>query len=318
MPDRLTEMAVFVKAAETGSFAAASSKLGMSAQVVGKHISSLEERLGAKLITRTTRRQSLTELGAVFYERCKAILAEAQAAEDLASGLTARPRGRIRVTAPVNFGTLNLMGLVCRYMAKQPEVQIEVQLDDRVVDLVSEHVELAIRIGPLSDSTFIAKPLVGHSLIPFASPKYLDAHGSPEQPSDLLSHTCLGYTYVSRPPMKEWVFSKGSQIETVQVNGRLQTNNCEALREAALHGCGIVLLPEYSARNHIDSGGLVRVLPEWDGPSRPMHILFAPDRLMTPKLRSFVDAVVDEFGPKRNSKDVYSRSRCSSDAGFTM
>jgi DNA-binding transcriptional LysR family regulator len=296
MVDRLASMEVFVKTADSGSFAAAAAALGLSAQMVGKHVRALEDRLGARLLNRTTRRQSLTELGRAFYERCKLVLAEADAADALAADLRAVPRGRLRVNAPVNFGTYRLVPMLMRYLRQHPEVTVDLTLTDRVVDLVEEGYEAVIRISPLADSTLIARSLTPYRLVACASPSYLAASGTPVIPADLARHECLGFAYWARPPADEWQFTGADGIHTVRVGSRLSINNGQALRAAALEGFGIILLSHELLEDDLAAGRLVRILPDYEPPSRPMHILFAPDRKPTPKLRSFIDFVVATFG----------------------
>ncbi|MGO1078093.1 LysR substrate-binding domain-containing protein [Inquilinus sp. CA228] len=293
--DRLTSMAVFVRAVDAGSFAAAAEALGLSAPMVGKHIRFLEDRLGARLLARTTRRQSLTEVGRAFYDSCRNVLAEAEAAEALAQDLRAVPRGRLRVNAPVTFGAHQLMPMVARYLRAHPEVSIEVTLSDRIVDLVEEGYEAVIRVAPLPDSGLIARRLRPYRLVACAAPAYLAERGTPARPEDLGSHECLGFAHWEPRDLLQFTGPDGA-MHSVHVRGRFSVNNGQALRSAALEGLGIILQPEGLLRDDIAAGRLVRVLPGYDPPSRPMHILFAPDRRPTPKLRSFIDAVVEAFG----------------------
>ncbi len=294
--DRLTSMAVFVKAADSGSFAATASALGLSSQMVGKHVRALEERVGARLLNRTTRRQSLTEFGAAFYERCKLVLAEADSADALAADLRASPRGRLRVNAPVNFGTYRLVPMLVRYLRQYPEVTVDLTVSDRIVDLVEEGYEAVIRISPLADSTLIARSLAPYRLVACAAPAYLAERGTPVVPADLARHECLGFAYWARPPVDEWQFTGADGAHSVRVGSRLAINNGQALRAAALEGFGIILLSQELLEDDLAAGRLVRILPGYEPPSRPMHILFAPDRKPTPKLRSFIDFVVATFG----------------------
>ncbi|MDQ9128874.1 LysR family transcriptional regulator [Serratia fonticola] len=294
--DRLKCMLVFVKVTDCGSFAAASEVLNLSPQMVGKQISMLEEHLGTRLLNRTTRRQNLTEVGRIFYERCKIVLAEADAAESAAQDMTAMPRGMLRVNAPVTFGAYSLPPLVNDYMRRYPDVQVELTLSDRFVDLVDEGFEAVIRIGPLADSALIARKLKPYQLIACASPGYLAEYGTPAQPEDLLDHECLGYTYWSRPSEKEWIFTKGGKQYAAKVNSRLQSNNATALLSAALSGGGIILGAEVVLRSYIASGLLTQILADYQAPSREMHLLYSPNRYPTQKLRCFIDAVMAEYG----------------------
>ncbi|MGH8409080.1 MAG: LysR family transcriptional regulator, partial [Pseudomonas sp.] len=198
MMDRLSSMSAFVMAAELGSYARAAERLGMSPQMVAKHVAALERRLGARLLNRTTRRQSLTELGSAYYERCKHILTEAEAADSLAQIMNDTPRGKLKISAPVTFGSYSLMPLVTEFLRDNPEVEIDLHLTDRFVDLVEEGYEVAFRIGPLANSSLTARPLQPYRLVVCAAPKYLAERGTPLTPADLEHHECLGYAYWSR------------------------------------------------------------------------------------------------------------------------
>jgi DNA-binding transcriptional LysR family regulator len=294
--DRLTSMAVFVRVAEAGSFAAASPTLGISSPMVGKHVRFLEERLGAQLLNRTTRRQSLTEVGRAYYERCKLVLAEAEAADALAADLQSVPRGRLRISAPVTFGSWSLTPMLTRYMRRYPEVLVDLRLNDRIVDLIDEGYDAAIRIAPLSDSSLIVRTLRPWRLIACASPAYLAARGTPRMPGDLAEHECLGFSYWGRGPLDSWEFTGESGTQHVKVSSRFQVNAGPALRSAALEGFGITLQAEDMLLDDLRSGRLVQVLPEFPVPSLPMYIVFPPSHRPTPKLRSFVDSVIEEFG----------------------
>lgn len=294
--DRLKCMLVFVKVTDCGSFAAASEVLNLSPQMVGKHISMLEEYLGTRLLNRTTRRQNLTEVGRMFYERCKVVLAAADEAEAVAQEMTAMPRGVLRVNAPVTFGAYGMSPLVVDYMRRYPDVQVELTLSDRYVDLVDEGFEAVIRIGPLADSALIARKLKPYQLIACASPRYLAEFGTPVRPEELIDHQCLGYTYWSRSSEKEWTFTKGGKQHAAEVNSRLQSNNATALLSAALSGGGIILGAEVVLASYIASGQLIQVLADYQAPAREMHLLYSPNRYPTQKLRRFIDAVMAEYG----------------------
>ncbi|MGH2342381.1 LysR family transcriptional regulator [Segnochrobactraceae bacterium EtOH-i3] len=295
--DRLTSMAVFLKAADLGSFAAAADMLGMSPQMVAKHVVSLEDRLGATLLSRTTRRQSLTDIGRAFYDRCRLVLAEVESAEALAHEMRSRPKGVIRVNAPLTFGAFCLTPFVLRYLDRFPETEIELTLSDRFVDPLEEGVEVLIRIGEQEEAGLIAHPLRPYRPIACASPAYLAAHGTPQTPAELMQHSCLAYAYWSPSLPCRWVFSRDGKSEEVAVRGRFRSNDWKALMQAALAGQGIVLGPESVLRPEIAAGRLVRILPDHDGPARPMAVLYPAGRRPTVKVRSFVDAVIAEFGP---------------------
>ena len=296
--DRLVSMAAFVKASDAGSFAAAASALGISPQMVAKHVISLENHLNARLLHRTTRRQSLTEIGRTYYERCKLILAEVEAADAMAHDARAVPRGRLRINAPVSFGTHSLIPMVTSYLRRHPAVEVDLVLSDRIVDLLEEGFEAVFRIGPLTDSSLMATALAPFRLVVCASPAYLREYGIPATLSDLQDHECLGRAHWSEPMTSTWRFAKVGRAYDVRVRNRLRVNDAKAMLSAALDGFGIVLIAEDLVRHALASGQLVRILPDFETPSRPMHLLFPPDRRQTPKLRSFIDAAVRAFGPR--------------------
>ncbi len=289
-------MATFAQAVESGSFAAAAGQIGSSPQMVAKQVAYLEARLGTRLLNRTTRRQSLTEAGHLFYDRCKEVLAAAADAETLTAELGVRPRGHLRITAPSAFGSQSLMPMVTAFLTNHPEVTLSLTVTDRIVDLVEEGFEAAFRIGPLVTSSLVAQPLRVYRLIACASPAYLDRRGTPRLPGDLSSHELLGYTFLSRSSEQAWRFMRGRETLSVPVKGRMEVNDSGALVAAALEGFGIVLGPEDALRSAIMAGTLVQVLPEYAAPARPMHLIYASDRRRTPKLRSFIEAAVGYFG----------------------
>ena len=308
--DRITSMGVFVKTVDLGSLTAAATALGMSPQMVGKHVGFLEARLGAPLLRRTTRRQSLTEIGQAFYQRCRIILADMDLAEALVHDMSATPRGRLRVSAPVGFGACRLAPVVTRYLAAFPDVAVEVNLTDRYVDVVDEGYDAVIRLGPIKDTALAARELQSHRQVACASPAYLAARGTPTVPDDLVGHDCLGYVNWSGLPYAEWRFSKAGHVHAVEVRSRFQVNDGRVLVAAALEGHGIILQPDAILRDALDAGRLVPILADYTAPSRPMVILFAARRPQPQTLRSFIDWVVEAFGPRR----IRGRDQTSSDA----
>ncbi len=297
MADRLTEMEVFLKAAETGSFAAAAARLGLSPQMVGKHIATIEQRLGTRLLNRSTRRQSLTEAGLLYLEGCRRTLAEADAAAASVAAQAGTPRGTLRVTAPVAFGTVRLVPEATRFLAMYPDIRLHFELTDRRINLIEEGFDAAVRIGDEPDSTLVARALAPYRLIPCASPDYLARRGMPKHPAELRDHECLDYVFATHPAPTVWRFwSKGPPI-AIEPTGRLFANDSRALIEAALRGFGIVLLAELLLADHLATGRLVRVLPGYEGPSRPMRLMFAAPQAQAPKLRAFLDWAGEAFAP---------------------
>ncbi|WP_347557705.1 LysR family transcriptional regulator [Robbsia sp. KACC 23696] len=297
MPDRLTSMAVFVLAAETGSFAAAAQKLEMSPQMVAKHVESLEHRVGTRLLHRTTRKQSLTEFGRLYLARCERVIAEADAADELASAAQRTPSGRLRVNASLTFGRYGLMPAMSTFLRAHPAVSLELTLSDRVVDPLEGGFEVLFRIGPIADNTaWVARPLQPYRLLACASPDYLARYGIPTAPADLADHQTIGFAPWPAERNRQWHFLRDGRDFVVSVESRLMMNDWFAMHHAALDGFGIVAGYERALLPDVAAGRLVRVLPEYEIPTRPMHLLYAVDRLMTPKLRCFVDAMVGAFG----------------------
>ena len=300
MMDRFTSMAVFLKAADLGSFAAAAEAMRMSPQMVAKHVVHLEDRLGTTLLHRTTRRQSLTDVGRAYYDRCRLILAEAEAADELAQAMRTQPKGVLRVNAPVTFGAFQLAPFINRYLARFPDMQVDLTLNDRFIDPLEDGFEVVIRIGAIEDTSLIAHRLAPYRLIAAAAPAYLAARGEPQTPAALERHDCLAYASWSPSSAScRWVFTKDDRTEEVRATGRVRVNDWKALLQAAIDGFGITLGPESVLRPEIAAGRLTRVLPDYEGLPRPMHILYPAGRRPTVKVKSFVDAVVGEFGEGR-------------------
>lgn len=292
--DRLTSMAIYVKAVELGSFAATADAMNLSSQLVGKHIAALESHLGVKLISRTTRQHSLTEAGHHFYERAKIILAEVDVAESFAEVVRAVPTGRLKVNAPVTFGINALAPLLPLFLEQHPEVSVEMTLTNRKVDLIDEGYDVVFRVGALADSGLKAKALAPYRLLLCAAPSYLEKAPPLNAPGDLLEHECLIFTHTSL--RTEWEFDGPEGRVLLPVSGRLMLNSGEALVSAALAGFGIAMQPQELVMPHIQAGRLVQVLPGYNVPVRPLHIMYAPDRRLTPKLRSFLDFSIGHFG----------------------
>jgi DNA-binding transcriptional LysR family regulator len=292
--DRFVSMGVFAKAVESGSFSAAGDALRMSSQLVGKHVQTLEQHLGVRLIQRTTRRQHLTEAGRAFYERVKIILAEVEAAEGGAAISGATPRGRLRINAPVTFGVHALSPRLSEYLLRCPDVTIDMSLSNRYVDLIDEGVDVAFRVGGLADSGLVARALSPYRLYLCAAPAYLENRALIKHPGDLVHHECLGFSHTEL--RSRWTFDGPEGPITVPVSGKLMMDSGEALLMAARAGMGLLLQPRELVRDDLAAGRLVQVLPEFPVPTRPFHLLYAPDRRMTPKLRSFIDFATEVFG----------------------
>lgn len=292
--DRLESMTVFVATVDKGSLSAAAEAFGISPPMAGKHIRHLEERLGARLLTRTTRRQSLTEIGRAYLDQCRLILEQVRAAESGAQVLRATPRGKLRINAPVSFGSVMLAPALTRFLDQNPEVQAELTLNDRVIDLVEEGVDVAIRVGPLADSSLVARPLKTYGVLICAAPAYLQRAGTPQHPEDLVDHQCLGFTNWSR--RGGWTLGRTDTPPRGWPVSRFQSNNGLALRMAALEGFGIVMQPSVMLAGDVAAGRLVALLHDHLPPPHPMHVVYPKDRQPVPKLSRFVDFMVAQFG----------------------
>ncbi|MCX7295267.1 LysR family transcriptional regulator [Janthinobacterium sp.] len=294
--DKLRSMEIFVSVVDQGSFTAAADTFRISPVMVGKHIRQLEERLGTRLLARTTRRQSLTEIGQQYVEQCRQILAQIAAAETGAEAMRATPRGKLKITAPVSFGSERIAPLMAEYLAAYPDVSLELNLNDRMVDLVEEGFDAAIRIGALEDSGMVARPLQHYAMVICASPDYLAKHGTPRTPDDLARHECVDFMQWSRH-MRWRLSGKEARHDGAAVESRFRSNNGQALRMAALHGFGIVMQAEILLADDIAAGRLVPLLRDYVPAPRLMHLLYRRDRQPTPKLTTFIDFMLERYGP---------------------
>ncbi len=293
--DRFQSLSVFVAVAEKGSFSGAAEQLGLSRNMASRHVMALEDQLSARLINRTTRSVSLTSLGAAYYERARQILAELAAADREASLQSLTPRGRLAVNAPVAFGTRHVAPGLKAYMDRFPEVEVELTLNDRYVDLVEEGFDLAIRIGRLADSSLIARRLgeIGTSLC--AAPGYLAARGTPQSPADLARHDCLGYAYATN--RNQWHFTGPEGDVEVKVKPRLWSNNGDCLTAAAIAGCGIVPQPDFLVRDALIDGRLERVLGAYGMARLGVHAVYPHSRQLSLRVRTFIDHLAESFQP---------------------
>lgn len=293
--DRLKSMAVFVQVVDKGGFVAAVNTTGISAAMVGNHIRFLESELGARLLSRTTRHQSLTEVGRMYYERCRSILEQIKQADSDARETVSLASGVLRVTAPVSFGVQCLAPALAQFLEKTPNVKVDLTLTDNMVELVNEGFDVAIRIGHLPSSGLVARPLVPYKMIICAAPGYIAKRGAPMTPDDLTAHDCIAFGF--RRETREWTFLDNSgAARTVAVGGRLNINSGQGLRQAALAGAGIIMQPELLLADDIKTGALVRLLEHENMQARPMHIVYQRDARMPLKLRYFVDFISQMWG----------------------
>lgn len=279
----LRSLVIFVTVVRAGSFAGAARALGMQRSAVSRKVAELEEHLGARLLQRTTRALHLTDEGRIFHDHCVRALAELEEAEQALSGMHGTPRGLLRVTAPLSCGFLG--PLVGEFLGRNPEVRIELLCTDRVVDLVEEGFDVAIRTGRLPDSTLVARKLGRLPRYVVASPRYLEGRKRPRRPEDLVHHTCL--TFGSN--RATWKLVSGEKEVAVKVEGRLAVNDYEVLREATISGAGIALLPDLDCIEAIREGRLVRLLPSWTSEAPPIHVLYPSTRHLSARVKAFVE-----------------------------
>ncbi|TIP24377.1 MAG: LysR family transcriptional regulator [Mesorhizobium sp.] len=290
--DRLTSMAVFVKTVDLGSFAATAAALDLSGPMVGKHVRFLEERLGVRLINRTTRRQNLTDFGRAYYERCRMVLAEAEAADALAADQLSEPRGKLRVIMPVHFGRRCVAPILLELAQRYPALELDLSFGDPIADLAEDGCDLAIRTGNLEDQAGVmARRVARQRMVVCASPSYLEMHGLPRQIEDLGSHQTIIYRRSGRV-VQPWLFPRNGQpaLEVMPVS-RLRFDDLAAIADAAAAGMGLAWLPYWLVRERIQAGALVPLLPDQPGFLYDAYALWLQTPHLPMKVRLAVDAL---------------------------
>jgi DNA-binding transcriptional LysR family regulator len=300
--DYFAAMQSFVRSVELGSFSKAAAEAGIKVSTVSRYITSLEEDLGAALFNRSTRQNHLTEAGKTFYERASAILIELKAARDETSSLDGRPQGLLRINIPSTFGRRHVMPHMKEFLAAYPEIRLDATLTDATVDLIDSGADVGIRIGALEDSSLIAKKLAPHRRLLVASEEYLRTRAPIAQPADLKEHECLSFTLL---PFKVWYYRKldnpAGELSQVEVGGHLRTNDTETLRNCALSGLGIALVPAWAVSEDLRKGRLISVLPEMEwlgapGPERAIWAVYPPKKVVSPKVKAFISFMEQRFG----------------------
>lgn len=296
--DRLLAMESFVRVVESGTFVAAAERLGLSTSSLSRLVAELEQHLGARLLNRTTRRLSLTESGQAYYERCVTLLADVAEAEALAGQSAAQARGTVRLTCSYNMAEQRVAPAIATFVRAHPAVRFELVVSDRIIDLVEEGYDLAIRVGPVGGERLVARRLGAMRLVLCAAPSYLQRHGRPERPADLAVHNALTYAYSASP--RVWHFTgPGGTGEEVRVSGNLLANSGEALRAAALEGMGVIYEPDFLVEPALRTGGLVRLLSEYDGAAGDIWAVYPSRRHLSLKVRLFVDHMAAAFDAPR-------------------
>lgn len=295
--NKLQQMQVFVAVVEAGSFIRAADALGASKAGVSRHVGELESRLGVRLLNRTTRRLSLTEEGRVFLERCRELLADVDEAEAEIRSRSGAASGLLRVNAPVTFGVRHLAPLWGEFMAEQPNVTLEVTLADRIVDLVDEGFDLAIRIATLPSSTLVSRRLSTTRMALCASPRYLREHGTPQHPAELAGHAVISYTYWST--RDEWHFEGPQGGVSVRTRPRLHTNSGDTCRAAALAHQGVILQPTFLVGEDLAAGALVELMPDYRSIELGIYAVYPTRKHLSPKVRALIEFLARRFGEAR-------------------
>ena len=302
--DRLTSLTAFVQVVDNGGFSAAGRKLNMSTTMVSNHIQALEERLGVRLLNRTTRKVSLTEVGRAYYDRATQILTDLEQADDIASAQQSTPRGTLRIHTATHMVPL-IAPVVVQFLASYPEVKVDLRLGEANVDLIEEGFDVALRMTPPPDSSLIVRKLATWRHVLCCSHGYLEKHGRPEQLAELAGHNCI--RHVMYPFGDDWQFMdrKGTPAST-RVAGRLVTNSAETLRIAALQGVGICLAAGFLVHDDLEAGRLVRLLPEYRPVELSMNAVYPHRHHLSAKVRTFIDMLVNHSSEQQKLINPYS------------
>lgn len=295
----LAYIPTFAKVVEHQSFSAAARDLGMTKSAVSKHIAALEESLNVRLLNRTTRKLSLTEEGQIFHDKCSHIIEELATAEQQLQNLNENPSGALKINAPASFGQFHLAPLLAEFAATYPDIRMEIDFNDRFIDIVESGVDVCIRIASLTDSSLIARKLAPCQIVLAASPDYLSQHGTPQHPDELINHRFLEYSNVER--LREWRYSDPTDgtEKVASTCVRMRANSGSMLQEAALKGVGLVMAPTFIIGEDIRAGRLIQLLPDYvPSPERNIYALFPHNRFLSTKLRLFIDFLADRFAGK--------------------
>ena len=285
--DRLESMTAFVSVARAGGFSAASRDLGIPLATISRRVGELESALGVRLLRRSTRQVVVTEAGQRFFVACQRALEDLRDAEEAVSNEDRTPRGELTITAPIAFGRLHLQPVALEFLAAQPQINLRLQLVDRIVNIADEHIDAALRIAHLPDSRLIARTLGSIRVVVCASPAYLKARGAPQRPEDLMQHDCIAWSILG--PRDTWWFQDSGREQQYPIRTRLATTLAESAVDAATAGLGLVQTTSYQASQAIGDGRLVIVLRRFECAVTPVSLVYARDRLLPLRLRAFVD-----------------------------
>ncbi len=290
--DKVTSMKVFSAVARNGSFSDAARKLNISKAMASKHVQYLEQHLGVRLFNRTTRKLNLTDVGLAYFETVDAILAEIEETELAVSQLNSEPRGRLKIMAQPSFGAFHLSRALSSYMARYPDVQTQLELSNRIPDLVEDGIDVAFHVGELDDSMVVARKIASARRVVCASPDYLAERGRPEKPEELTDHNCMIYS--PRTPLYEWEFMD----QVIRVTGDIQCNDGDALRIAAIQGCGLAQLPTYMVGLDIQAGSLNALLEEYEPARLPVYAMYNHRKYLSAKIKTFIDYMYELYQPE--------------------
>jgi DNA-binding transcriptional LysR family regulator len=302
--DRLSSLTAFVRVVDSGGFSAASRRLEMSTTMVSNHVRALEERLGARLLNRTTRKVSLTEVGKVYYDRATQILADIEQADDIAGALQSTPRGTLRIYTGTHIVPF-VAPVVDEFLNRYPDVKVDLNMGERLIDVIDEGFDVAIRLTPPPDSSLIVRSLATWRHVLCCSPSYLDRHGRLQQLSELTEHNCVRHALY--PFGDEWHFVDRRDLPAnVRVSGNLITNSAEMLRRAALDGTGVALMAGFMIHDDLEAGRLVRLLPEYRPVELTMNAVYPHRHHLSAKVRTFIDLLVHHSAEQQKLIDPYS------------
>ncbi len=285
--DELKRIGVFTRVVEAKSFSEAARQLGVAKSAVSKQVALLEKEVGVRLLNRSTRSISLTEAGEIFYRHCSDIVTRTHVALDELRQYQNQPTGTLKVSSPISFGTAHLVPVIKELRSLYPHLKIELLLEDRIVNMVEEGIDLAIRIGWMPDSSLVAKKLCETAMVVFASPEYLAKHGTPKQPDDLLDHSWISLSLLKSP--LRWSFEKNGKSHVIQANSPIKSNSIDAVTSLALAGQGISALTNYTVQSHFQSGALTRVLANYDLKPVGVYAVYPHREHVPPKVRAFMD-----------------------------
>jgi DNA-binding transcriptional LysR family regulator len=302
--DRLTSLTAFVRVVDNGGFSAAGRRLNMSTTMVSNHVQALEDRLGARLLQRTTRKVSLTEVGKAYYDRCVQILADLEQADDIAGALQSTPRGTLRIYTATHIVPF-VAPVVAEFLATYPEVKVDLNMGERAIDLIDEGIDLAVRLTPPTESTLIVRSLATWRHVLCCSPDYLEKHGRPLELSELAERNCV--RHVLYPFGDEWHFVDRKGLPaTVRISGNLVTNSGETLRTAALDGIGVSLAAGFLVHDDLEEGRLVRLLPEYRPVELSMNAVYPHRHHLSAKVRTFIDMLAHHSAEQQKLINPYS------------